>query len=304
MPITDATQANNSNTPILQAMGFGEILDITFSLYRKYFLLFLAIVIIHFFGKLVEYSLENFLSDFPLKNLIVSSVSEPAMFVSMGGIIIATATTYLGKQTTSSAVLRSTLQSFFTMLGGYVLWLLCFMISLISLRFFLSRVEQGQFSVSLLAVLLIGIPVPIYFAVRWLFVVESILIEKLLVGASLKRSSELVRGSWWRVCSISISLFLLSGAISIIFKVSIACILVLTNVADQAGFMDIIRWAIMEDTIDKSNLRFYTIMTGTHFVVSTLTFPIWVIGSTLLYFDLRIRKEGLEILRYESLTAN
>ena len=300
----DTVQVSNSGVPTLQPMGFGEILDTIFSLYRKYFLLFLAIVIIHFFGKLVEYSLENFLSDFPLKNLIVSSVSEPAMFVSMGGIIIATATTYLGKRTTSSAVLRSTLQRFFTMLGGYVLWLLCFVIALSSLGFFVSRVEQGQFSVLLLAVLLIGIPVPIYFAVRWLFVVESILIEKLLVGASLKRSSELVFGSWWRVCSISVSFLILSGAISIIFKASVACILVLTNVADQAGFMEIIRWAIMEDTIDKSNLRFYTIMMGTHFVVSTLTFPIWVIGSTLLYFDLRIRKEGLEILRYESLTAN
>ena len=133
---TDAAQANNSGIPTLQPIGFGEILDITFSLYRKYFLLFLAIVIIHFFGKLVEYSLENFLSDFPLKNLIVSSVSEPAMFVSMGGIIIATATTYLGKRTTSSAVLRSTLQRFFTMLGGYVLWLLCFVIALSSLGFF------------------------------------------------------------------------------------------------------------------------------------------------------------------------
>ena len=285
-------------------MRFAEILDITFSLYRKYFLLFLGIITIHFFGKLVEYSLENFLSKFPLKNFIVSLVSEPAMFVSMGRIIIATATTYLGKQTTSSAVLRSTLQRFFTMLGGYILWLLCFMIPLISLRFFVSGVEQGNFSILLLAVLLIGIPVPIYFAVRWLFVVESILLEELLVRPSLKRSSELVHGSWWRVCSISVSFFILSGAISIIFKASIVCILVLTNVADQTGFKDIIQWAIMEDTIDKSNLRFYAIMMSTYFVVSTLTFPIWVIGNTLLYFDLRIRKEGSEILRYESMTAN
>lgn len=285
-------------------MRFSEILDTTFSLYRRHFLLFLGIITIHFFGKLVEYALENFLSDFPLKNLIVSSVSEPAMFVSMGGIIIATATTYLGKRTTSSAVLRSTLQSFFTMLGGYILWLLCFMIPLISLGFFVSRVEQGNFSILLLAVLLIGIPIPTYFAVRWLFVVKSILIEKLLVRSSLKRSSELVRGSWWRICSISVSFLILSGAISIIFKASVGCILVLTNMVDQTGFRDIIRWAIMEDTIDKSNLRFYTIMMSTHFVVSTLTFPIWVIGHTLLYFDLRIRKEGSEILRYESMTAN
>lgn len=292
---TDTVQVNNSNTFTLQPMGFAEILDIIFSLYRRHFLLFLGIITIHFFGKLVEYSLEHFLSNFPVKNFIVNLVSEPSMFISMGGIIIATATTYLGKRTTSIAVLRSTLQRFFTMLGGYILWLLCFLISLSSLGFFVSRVEQGHFSVSLLAVLLIGIPVPIYLAVRWLFVVESILLEELLVRSSLKRSSELVHGAWWRVCSISVSFFILSGAISIILKASVVCILVLTNVADQTGFKDIIRWAIMEDTIDKSDLRFYAIMMGTHFVVSTLTFPIWIIGNTLLYFDLRIRKEGFDI---------
>ena len=297
---TDTGQATNSNTSTLQPMGFSEILDTTFSLYRKYFLLFLGIIAIHFFGKLAEYSLEGFPSNFPLKTVIASLISEPFAFVSMGGIIVVSATTYLGRHITNRAALYYTLKRFFPMLGVELLWLLLLVIPLISI----SRVGSEISPVSLLAMLLTCVPLPTYFLVRWLFVVEAVLLEKLPVGASLKRSSQLVRGTWWRVCSISISFFILSGAISIIFKVSVVCILVLTNIAGETDFMGIIRWAIIENTIDSSNLPFYAIMTCTDLVVDTLTFPIWIIGNTLLYFDLRIRKEGFDIeIEADSSTA-
>ncbi|MDE0683297.1 MAG: hypothetical protein OXI63_10315 [Candidatus Poribacteria bacterium] len=286
----EATQLYDSNTSTLQPMRFSEILDTTFSLYRKYFLLFLGIIALHFFGKLVTYSLEGFLPNIPLKSVIASLVSEPFAIVSMGGIIIASAITYLGRHITSRDALRYTLQRFFPMFGGYLLWLLFFVIPFISI----SRVGRG-ISPELLAMLLTCIPLPTYFLVRWLFVVEAVLLEKLPIGASLKRSSELVRGMWWRVCSISISFLILSGAISIIFKVSVVCILVLTNIAGETDVIGIIRWAIMESTIDSSNLPFYAIMTCTDLVVDTLTFPIWIIGNTLLYFDLRIRKDQSDI---------
>ena len=268
-------------------MGFSQILDTTFSLYRKYFLLFLGIIAIHFFGKLADYSLKGFFSNSLLRGLIVSVVSEPFAFVSMGGIIVVSAVTYLGRHITSRAALRYTLKRFFPMLGGDLIWTLLFVIPFISI----SRVGSGISPASLLAMLLTCVPIPTYLAVRWLFVAEAVLLEKLPVGASLKRSSQLVRGMWWRVCSISISFFILSGAISVIFKVSVVCILVLTNIAGETDFMGIIRWATMENAIDSSNLPFYAIMKCADLVVDTLTFPIWIIGNTLLYLDLRIRKE-------------
>ena len=288
---TDATQTNRDTTPTLQPMCFTEILDTTFSLYRKHFLLFLGIIALEFFGTLVAYSLEGSLSNQPLISVIASSASVPFEIVSMGGIIVVSATTYLGRHITSRAALRSVLQRFFPMLGGYLLWLLLFLIPLIGL----SRIGQGGFSASLLAMLLTCIPLPTYFVVRWLFVVEAVLLEKLSVGSSLKRSNQLVHRAWWRVFSISISFFILSAAMSIIFKVTVVCLLVLTKVADQTDLIGIIRWAIREKSIDSSNLLFYTIMTCTDLVVDTLAFPIEIIGSTLLYFDLRIRKEGFDI---------
>ena len=272
-------------------MGFSQILDTTFSLYRKYFLLFLGIIAIHFFGKLADYSLKGFFSNSLLKDLIVSVVSEPFAFVSMGGIIVVSAVTYLGRHITSRAALRYTLKRFFPMLGGDLIWTLLFVIPFIGI----SRVGSGISPASLLAMLLTCVPIPTYLAVRWLFVAEAVLLEKLPIGASLKRSSQLVRGMWWRVCSISISFFILSGAISVIFKVSVVCILVLTNIAGETDFMGIIRWATTENAIDSSNLPFYAIMKCADLVVDTLTFPIWIIGNTLLYLDLRIRKDRSDI---------
>ena len=274
-------------------MGFSEILDTTFSLYRQYFLLFLGIIVIHFFGKLVTYALEGFLSNISLKSVIASIAGEPFALVSMGGIIVASAITYLEKHTTSRAALRYTLKRFFPMLGGYLLWLLFFSIAIFGIVSSLGG--RGQGPASLLAMLLTCVPIPIYFVVRWLFVGEAVLLEKLPVGPSLKRSSQLVRGTWWRVCSLSISFLTLGAAIGIIFKVSVVCILVLTNIAGETDFMDIIRWAIMENTIDSSNGPFYAIMTCTDLVVDTLTFPIWIIGNTLLYLDLRIRRDRYDI---------
>ena len=247
-------QANNSNTSTLRPMALGEILDTIFSLYRKHFLLFLGVIAIHFFGKLAEYSLEGFLSNFLLKTVIVSLTSEPFALVSLGGIIVASATTYLGKHITSRCALRYTLQRFFPMSGGYLLWLLFFAIPLISI----SRVGGRISPVSLWAMLLTCIPLPTYFLVRWLFVVEAVLLEKLPAGSALKRSSQLVHGTWWRVCSLSISFLMLGAAIGIIFKVSVLCILVLTNIAGETDFMGIIQWAIMDNTIDSSNFYPFT----------------------------------------------
>ena len=52
----------------------------------------------------------------------------------------------------------------------------------------------------------------------------------------------------------------------------------------------------MDDSIfGTDDLILYAITTGFHLVVSLFLFPIWGIGSTLLYFNQRIEKEGFDI---------
>ena len=301
------TQANNSNIPTLQSMGVGEILDTTFSFYRKHFLLFLGIITVYFLGSLVTYSLEGFLQDSNLKNLVSHLVNIPLTLLSMGGIIVATAAIYLGRQITSTSALKQTSRRFWHLLGGYLLWTTIILVVPIIVPLFILiafMTRGGIPSVSTLFILFAFLPFSIYFAVRWGFVFEVLLLEKTNVRNAFKRSSELVRSTWWRVFGLLVLILLLSVAILYIFEISLGTIFILTEVAGGTDFKELIQWSVMEEDLGSSNLIFYAIMTCTDLILKTLIFPIWVIGIVLLYFDLRIRKEGFDIeIQADSSTA-
>lgn len=302
---TDTVQANNSNTSTLQPMRFSEILDTIFSLYRKHFLLFLGIITVYFLGSLVTYSLEGSLQGSNRKDLVPNFVSIPFVLVSMGGVIIATAAIFLDRPITSTDALKQTFQRFWYLFGGYLLWAAVLIIPfIVSLLFLSSFVRRGIFSFSALFIPFAFLPFSIYFAVRWGFVFEVLLLEKTNVRNSFKRSSELVRGTWWRVFGMFVLILLLSVAILYIFEISLGSIFILAKAAGGTDFKELIQWSVMEEDLGSSNLIFYAIMTCTDLILKTLIFPIWVIGITLLYFDLRIRKEGFDIeIQADSRTA-
>ena len=293
---TDVTQTNISNTSPLQPIGFGEILDTIFSLYRKHFLLFLGIITVYFLGNLVTYSLEGSLQGSNRKDLVPNFVSIPFVLVSMGGVIIATAAIFLDRHITSTDALKQTLRRFWYLLGIYLLWAAVLIIPfIVSLLFLSSFVRRGIFSFRVLFIPFAFLPFSIYFAVRWGFVFEVLLLEKTNVKNAFKRSSELVRGTWWRVFGLLVLILLLSVAILYIFEISLGSIFILAKAAGGTDFKELIQWSVMEEDLGSSNLIFYAIMTCTDLILKTLIFPIWVIGIVLLYFDLRIRKEGFDI---------
>ena len=293
---TNATQTNRDTTPTLQPMRFTEILDTTFSLYRKHFLLFLGIITVYFLGSLVTYSLEGFLQDTALKDLVPNLVSIPFVLVSMGGVIVATAAVFLDRHITSTGALKQTLPRFWHLLGGYLLWAAVLIIPfIVSLLFLTSFVIRGTSSISILFIPFAFAPFLIYFAVRWGFVFEVLLLEKTNVKNAFKRSSELVRDTWGRVFGVLVLILLLSVAIHYIFEISLGTIFILTKMAGGIDFKELIQWSVMEEDLSSSNLIFYAVMTCTDLILKTLIFPIWVIGIVLLYFDLRIRKERFDI---------
>src|SRR5205085_6541713 len=51
----------------------------------------------------------------------------------------------------------------------------------------------------------------VYLIVRWIFIPETVVLERKGAFAALSRSGELVRGSWWRVFGIGLVLFLLTA---------------------------------------------------------------------------------------------
>ena len=110
-----------------------------------------------------------------------------------------------------------------------------------------------------LAIPAIAIPPFLYLFVMWLFIDEAIMIEGRGAIAALGRSMELVRGSWWRVFGIVV--------------VFVLILLGTSKVVLELG---------------------YTISIGliVPAVATVLVLPILLIGRTLVYLDLRVRKEG------------
>ena len=121
--------------------------------------------------------------------------------------------------------------------------------------------------------LLILLPLGIYVFVALSFVSQVIVIENTNVVAGIQRSWQLVRGQWWRVAGMTVLVYL----ISIIFTLPA---LVLGAVLPFLG----VPWVAQ------------TFLS--QFVSQTLTLmyvPAQLSAMTLLYFDLRIRKEGYDL---------
>ena len=320
---------DNSNTSTLQLRGFGDILKTTFRLYRKHLLLFLGIISLELFGNLVAYLLARFLPDFLLKDLVTDIVSIPFELVSIGGIIIATATVYLGGHITSRDTLKQALRRFWHIFACHLTWSLGLEIQAIGVIFplvFLMSTESMPIlsiftwlvpvtSLTYLStpwvmnliifvmipgllwmrfILLALAPFSIYFAVRWTCATAAILLESPLIRRAFERSRKLTRGRWWQVWGMLISFSVLSFAIPRIILIAVGFILALTKLTGVPDAMGIIRLVVMREPIDTGTL-FIEIIMATDLVARTLVFPIWVIGITLLYFALRIRKEGLDI---------
>ncbi|MEE9435895.1 MAG: glycerophosphoryl diester phosphodiesterase membrane domain-containing protein [Candidatus Adiutricales bacterium] len=115
-------------------------------------------------------------------------------------------------------------------------------------------------AVGLMAVTVIGIPAAIYFAIRWSFVLPAIMLEDVGPREALSSSSELVRGTWWRVFGILIVLGLLTAVVS--------------------GLLNLVLFFVPE-------------VRGT--VANIISTPITMIGTVLLYFDLRVRARGYSV---------
>ena len=104
----------------------------------------------------------------------------------------------------------------------------------------------------------------------WSFATHAVVIENRDVFGAFGRSRELVRGNWWRVFGIGLVFLLI--VISIIAIVTLVSIIIglLFNLGPLA----------------------YSILSG---VVGALLIPVYYIASTLLYIDLRVRKEGYDL---------
>ena len=106
---------------------------------------------------------------------------------------------------------------------------------------------------------LVGIPMFLVLLVVLWFYPQAVMLENLAPVEAFHRIILLVRGNWLRVFGIVVACWILPSALSV-------AVLMLGN--------------------DSPITLIALVMIG------TITLPWTMIGSTLMYFDLRIRKEG------------
>jgi membrane protein implicated in regulation of membrane protease activity len=106
----------------------------------------------------------------------------------------------------------------------------------------------------------------VYLAVRWYFVPQTVVIDGRRRSEALARSGELVQGSWWRVFGIGLLTALVVGIPAQLIELPF-----------EAG----------ASGADSAALS----LTGAT-IAQVLAAPLIAIVSTLLYYDLRARREA------------
>ncbi|GAA3232089.1 hypothetical protein GCM10020256_47200 [Streptomyces thermocoprophilus] len=133
--------------------------------------------------------------------------------------------------------------------------------------------------------LLAGV-VALWMLIRFSLASPALMLEKQTIGKSLRRSTKLVRGSWWRVFGIQLLATIIANIVAAIVVVPFTLIGAATSDDSFSGFVEGdggLSWAFL-------------IISGIGAVIgSTITFPISAGVTVLLYIDQRIRREALDL---------
>ncbi len=115
-----------------------------------------------------------------------------------------------------------------------------------------------------------------WIAIRWLFAPPSVLLERTGVLASMGRSWRLVKGSWWRCFGILLLAQVLAAFLSGVLQTPFLIVGVL---AGGSG----------------SSVLFILVTSLGGLIARTLIAPFSAAILVLLYIDLRMRREGLDV---------
>ena len=183
---------------------------------------------------------------------------------SVGAVYRAVTDVALGRPATVGVVLRETLARYWPLLGLIGLGILLFI---------------GWIIAEAIGFVLLFIPglavfcAAVYLAVRWSLVVAAMMAEDVGPIRGLGRSWSLVSGSWWRTLGILLIVGILQSIIS---------------------YALLILFTLFADIFSTGDFRSALVSVGST-LLSALVSPITTIAVVLLYFDLRVRKEGLDL---------
>jgi hypothetical protein len=189
----------------IRPLSFGEILDRAFRVYLDNFLLLFGISALLWIpsGLLLATGVVIGSGAASILNFIFLLVAAPVM---QAALTIGVAEAYLDRPITIADAYQTARPILLPLLGTYLLMMLLFIIpcALAGGAFMLSRAVFVIATIALLAVL-------IYFIGCWSLIGPVMIVERRFGMAALRRSRELVLGSWWRTIGIFFTAALIAG---------------------------------------------------------------------------------------------
>src|SRR5437588_3485691 len=204
-------------------------------------------------------------------NTLGSLVTLALFPFSLGAVYQAASAAIGGETVEVGRVLGATAARYWPLWGLVLLLGLAF--AALTILFVVFLAVTGVFGV--LVGWIIFIPLGFWVGVRLIISVPALLVEKIGPVRAIRRSWELVRGSWWRSFGVLVVTLILELVLYLVF---LALFQALAAIIPGVG----------------DDLRSALSAIGTT-LVSALIGPLAAIVVTLLYFDLRVRTEGYDL---------
>jgi hypothetical protein len=258
----------------LRPLEIGDLLDETFRLYRRHFLLFAGISLILAIPTAALYGLAIGLftatasqatttSDLgPLTGLITGIGAALVINVVLlpftnSAVVYAACESAVGRPVTPGGVFSGVLRRYFPLLGYGLLF------------------NSASAGIAFALCIAPGI-LWVWVWVMWIATIPAMFVENVGLGAAVGRSRYLVEGRWWRTFLI---LFLM-GLVTYFARVGLE------------AFLNVVS-SLLEIVINRFLIA--AIAQGAAILVGALVTPVSQIVVVLIYFDLRVRREALDL---------
>jgi hypothetical protein len=300
----------------LRPLTLGELLDRSFSLYRRHFWLFVGIMALPSLLALAFGVVVAIFNPQPADPESLSGEPRPAAvlgaivwfagaMIGMGVVYFITYAVALGATTVAVSEIYmdrpATIRSAYSLLAGKV-GRLALLLLLISIRLF-AVLAGASLASAILATIAAGLS-PIlagltavvgiflafvltgWFALRYAVAVPAAVLEDETSSDAIRRSIDLTRGSRGRVFVLLLFTMIVTYAVLLVFQGPFVAMGMVSGPEAPAFF-----WTNLLGTISGS-------------IGGALTAPLMIVAFAVLYYDLRVRKEGLDLeLMLASLTS-
>ncbi|HYL08348.1 MAG TPA: hypothetical protein VEU76_07345 [Candidatus Udaeobacter sp.] len=261
----------------LRPLEIGDLLDETFRMYRRHFVLFAGISVVlsipsaalsglafGLLGSLVQVGGTGAQPDFSALGLMLPVLALASLLgialvpFSYGAVMYAACESAMGRPVSAGGIVRGVGRRYFALLGY---WLLFFVSLFVSL-------------------LLCVLPVALWtwLFVMWIVATPAMFVENISLGAATGRSRMLVQGRWWRT-------FLVLFLLVIVFYVVRLALSAFVEIGQL--LLDLVLSPFVAAAIASASAQ----------IIDALVSPMMQIALVLVYFDLRVRREALDLFQ-------